>query len=225
MILKSNNKTKHYKWASLSLKYFAKMAKVGNVNAQPIHACLEALHKPKVIAFEHAIRLCKEAHVINLAALMEERCALWMLYDIQNENVGKGSNNIWSGCNGVDSCNAVQASQQGGDYKYYLIQAHRSYQSWGAMKKVSQFKNRYEFLNNGIVHDKSAVASTSGKSSSLRIPRTVRGSSSSAGFRSSITTDPSSTLHPSRRRRREKGLEDSIDDLTMSSNNPDNCVI
>ena len=125
LILSRKSDNKHQKWADTCMKFFEKLARFGSPDAQPVFACMKALRTCSVAAFEDAITVCGNAGLLNLAALMNERCGLVLL----------------------------EESQENGDcarHSEYFKCAIWLYHDWGAAAKVAQLQSRYEFLQSAI---------------------------------------------------------------------------
>ncbi|KAL7567811.1 hypothetical protein ACA910_000562 [Epithemia clementina (nom. ined.)] len=112
----------HAKWAKISTKFFQKLSRFGSPNAQPVYACMKALSKFNQAAFDEAIHVCGNPGLLNLSALMNERCGLMLL---EEYNCGKRSEPI---------------------HETYLKHAVWLYHDWGATGKVMQMQNRFNFL-------------------------------------------------------------------------------
>ena len=127
LLLKQKKSTgMHEKWAKTSMKFFEDLSRFGSPNAQPVHACMKALNRPNVPAFDEAIQICANAGLLNLAALMKERCGLMLLEDYVD---GK--------------CEAPL-------HERYLKCAIWFYHDWGATGKVSELTSRFDFLRDAM---------------------------------------------------------------------------
>jgi len=112
---------KHLRWGHAALKHFKKLFEGGSPNARPVYLCLKAVNKPKRSTFDEAIDACLGDGLLNLAAIMNERCSYFLM----------GGTTV-----------------RGGIQEEYLAQAMWHYESWGAMAKVSSLKKQNEFLRN-----------------------------------------------------------------------------
>ena len=117
---------KHKKWADTSMNFFEKLSRFGSPNAQPLTACIKALRKNNVAAFDDAISVCGNDGLLNLTALMNERCGLMLLDEAES--------------NGNTPTNHVE----------YLKCAIWLYHDWGAAAKVAQLQSRFTFLKTAI---------------------------------------------------------------------------
>ena len=145
---------KYKKWAEKSINFFEKLSRFGSPNAQPVYVCLKALQKPSVEAFDEAIGLCENFGLLNLGALMNERCGL-MLYE---RNSG------------------------GKEHEDYLKSSVWFYHDWGATNKVVHLQKKFAFLH-GAIQEKppSQLSSVRRQTAMLGVPRPSPLSASSWG--------------------------------------------
>ena len=143
LILKSR---KHMKWAKTCLKFFEKLASFGSPNAPPVYACMKALENPRKTVFDDAIRICGSVGLLNLSALMNERCGLMLAKD-------KNQNDI------------------SGLHVRYLKNALWLYHEWGAMGKVEHLQRRFPFLRTTLREKTPSHISSVRRNSLLEGPR------------------------------------------------------
>jgi len=149
ILLGKTSKRKLYsKWGSTANAFWKKLAKAGSVNAQPIQACIEALEEPSIDGFEEAIRICGDARLTNLVALMSERCALWIL---EFNQMGELPDERCKIPSLKGSSKRSSPPPEGDEYKQYLVQALWNYQSWGALGKVDRLMARFAFLRSAVL--------------------------------------------------------------------------
>ena len=143
------NSQKHAKWAKTSLQFFEKLSRFGSPNAQPVYACMKALDKPSVEAFDDAIQICGNAGLFNLTALMNERCGLMLM----NEDIKNPDKELCED---------------------YLRNSIWLYHDWGATGKVSQMQSRFPFLREAMQEKvPSQLSSVRRKCAMLGVPRTA----------------------------------------------------
>jgi len=149
LLSKNRNKPTNQKWAAKAMGFFEKLTKLDSPNAKPVHACLQALDKPSIEAFDAAIEACRDADLANLGALMNERCGMWLM----KRHVTGEKENERSGCSlwlpHADNRNDSSWVDPN-MYTDYLKGALILYHSWGAKGKVSQLEERYSFLRGAI---------------------------------------------------------------------------
>jgi len=143
LILKKKN-PKHADWAKKSISFFEKLAKAGSPNAVPVLACMKALDSPSVGAFDEAITVAAGTGLINMSALMSERCALWLM----EKHQVAGTCGLW-----ISTNDDGEDSQINSEIQEYIRNAFWFYHGWGAMSKCSALKSRYKFLDVRL-HDK-----------------------------------------------------------------------
>eukprot|EP00522_Entomoneis_paludosa_P011119 CAMPEP_0172442020 /NCGR_PEP_ID=MMETSP1065-20121228/2497_1 /TAXON_ID=265537 /ORGANISM="Amphiprora paludosa, Strain CCMP125" /LENGTH=1273 /DNA_ID=CAMNT_0013191675 /DNA_START=24 /DNA_END=3845 /DNA_ORIENTATION=- len=187
LILRQHSQ-KHSKWAKESMKFFEKLSKVGSPNAQPVFACLEALKKQTVGAYEVAIQSCGNAGLLNLMALMNERCGMMLMEGTQRQS------NQWCKLGGVLEGGSKRSQEPGKrqtegdltaseDYEEYFRSAIWCYHDWGAMGKVSQMESKYGFLSMAIYQKpKSHLSSLRKQTKALLSPPRIGDTSSLSSF-------------------------------------------
>ena len=145
----SSGATKADKWAKLSLKYFEEFSRFGSPNAQPVHACLKALNKPSVSAFDEAIDACANAGLLNLTAIMNERCGIMLFQNpgLNPTTNGEKTRSAKSSIRAAEQA-TTSSSQTGPLHETYLKCALWLYHDWGAKGKVVDMQSRFEFLQN-----------------------------------------------------------------------------
>ena len=121
LILLWKGNKKHAKLARDCMSFYSKLAKVGSPNAQPVFACLNALKKRTVVAFEEAIQACMDSGLVHLMALMNEWCGLMLLENKVEQQVEE-------------------------EHIEYLSCAIWCYHDWGATAKVKQMQDHHSFL-------------------------------------------------------------------------------
>ena len=119
---------KYARLGQQKLQQFQRLVKAGSRNAPAMALCLQAECKPSMDRYVSAIAACSEAGFVYLEAIMNERCAQFLLDNPGKKNVSK------------------EESEQ-------LVRAHYSnalwlYSDWGATGKVNQMKERHLFLRN-----------------------------------------------------------------------------
>ena len=160
-ILRNNKHAKkHAKWAKKARKFFQKLSNSGSPNAEPVHACLEAISKQNIIAFQVAIQVCESEGLLQLAGLMNERCGM-LLLEGEAKVDGHSTNDSWKQITIASESDPVD----------YLRAALWCYSDWGATAKVKQLKSRFDFLRNAV-RDKSPsqISSARRQASLLGVP-------------------------------------------------------
>ena len=104
------------------LAFFARLSKLGSVNAKPVYKFMLAIKSPSLESFQKSIHACAEASMIHLEAMARERCGVF-LYGESNETLAKD----------------------------YITDAYWLYQDWGAYAKALQMSEQYEFLKVSVV--------------------------------------------------------------------------
>ena len=99
------------------LSYFARLNKLGSVNAKPVHKFMLAMKSPSSESFKKAIEACGEAGMIHLEAMAREQYAK-TLYAEKNE---------------------VLANE-------YITSSYWLYQDWGAHAKALHMSEQYPVL-------------------------------------------------------------------------------
>mmetsp|Transcript_6146 Transcript_6146/g.12622 ORF Transcript_6146/g.12622 Transcript_6146/m.12622 type:complete len:2180 (-) Transcript_6146:30-6569(-) len=137
----------HEKWASITIKFFEKLAKVGSPNAKPVLMCLHALETRSVVSFDAAIAVCSEAGLVHLAAVMNEQCGLWLYErsrtgELEDERRGC---TMWLPST-EPKHQSEAALDHGQKHRAYLKSALNNYQMWGAAPKAKQLEERFAFL-------------------------------------------------------------------------------
>ena len=99
------------------LAYFARLTKLGSVNAKPVYKFMLAMKSPSSEAFKKAIDACAEAGVIHLEAMAQERYAVYLNAENNGELVNE-----------------------------YITSAYLLYQDWGAHAKALQMSQQYPYL-------------------------------------------------------------------------------
>ena len=127
------------KWSKLSFQFFEELARFGSPNAQPVYSCMKALRKPNIALFDEAIQMCGNAGLLNLAAIMNERCGLLLQ---------QGHMSLGNHANKSPRKNTKTSDGTGLSYETYLKCAIWCYHDWGAMGKVAQLKSRFDCLTN-----------------------------------------------------------------------------
>ncbi|KAL7576178.1 hypothetical protein ACA910_004832 [Epithemia clementina (nom. ined.)] len=146
------------KWAREALKFFEELSRFGSPNAQPVYACMKALSKPSVVAFDDAIKACANAGLINLAALMNERCGHMLLQE-----------NVTGGLEARRSKSSKSLKEP--LYETYLKCAIWFYHDWGATGKVIQLKSKFTCLEHAMQEKApSQLSSIRRKAARLGIP-------------------------------------------------------
>lgn len=99
-------------------KKLRKLSKEGSANAPPLLACLTAVEKHRLAAYDEAIAVCSSANLTHLEAMMNERCGHLQL--------SKGKK---------------ESAQE------YLGNAMWLFNDWGAFAKVTQLREQFPFLS------------------------------------------------------------------------------
>jgi len=185
-LILGNKTDKHKKWADTCMDFFEKLSRFGSPNAQPVHLCLKALKTPSIASFDEAIQTVESFGLLNLTALMNERCGLWLMENADKRPEGTMSNGIDDGSELVNErCGlwpAVSADKRRGKtgvhnvdnsiYQNYLKNAVWYYHDWGATGKVAHMQSRFQFLQ-GAVQEKppSLLSSVRRQTAMLGVPR------------------------------------------------------
>jgi predicted ATPase len=101
------------------IQAFQKLVQIGSKNATPALLCLRAEEKPSKSNYDKAIRACSEAGMLHLEALIIE----W--YGLQELEKGEAYREV---------------------AEDYLSKALWIYQDWSATGKVSQMRQKHQFL-------------------------------------------------------------------------------
>jgi predicted ATPase len=110
----------HLKLGRRIMKEFEKPALEGSENAHPVFMCLRAEDCPSKSYYDEAIQACSNASLMHLEAMMNERCGLFLLEEIEDQK-------------------KLLAEP-------YLSRAMWLYNDWCATGKVYQMMQRHEFL-------------------------------------------------------------------------------
>ena len=131
------------------MNYFANLAKLGSLNAKPVHLFLLALKSPSSKSFMKAIDACAEASLTQLEAIARERYAVFLTKE-----------------------NEVELAHE------QITASYWKYQDWGAYGKAVRMVQQYAFLKTSTRKQTNTVTSSeqSGRKKTINVNTTMRGS-------------------------------------------------
>lgn len=148
LILEPKTNNKYKKWADTCIDFFDKLTQFGSPNAQPVFFSLLALRTRTLSAFDKAIHASDQMGLLNLNALMNERCGMWLL-----SQKDKGIDITSGQDHHRDSDSNNDNNIKTNSYETYLKCAIWAYHDYGAQAKVAQLKDRFSFLASAM-HEK-----------------------------------------------------------------------